>query len=300
MFARQLLAFLLLVLAGPARAGSSVVSLDWSGTDFCVICGAQSYLCVTGTTSRTFADPVPAGNAVTAVAVTTEGSDCAATPVPVSLAGTLVGSFDTVYRCECGTCDTHSVQRTIPTGWPGYTYGGQVALDVAPTASFCLDRATVTIYWDVDTDRDRVPDAADNCPIDANATQADADGDGIGDACDNCPNTPDSTQADTDGDGVGNVCDNCPSASNAGQVDVDGDGDGDACDNCDTTPNANQADVDADGRGDVCDNCPTLANANQSDGDGDGDGDVCDNCPTTPNSNQGDSDSDGNTRPDRR
>jgi endoglucanase len=35
-----------------------------------------------------------------------------------------------------------------------------------------------------DTDFDSVPDASDNCPSVANASQADADGDGIGDACD--------------------------------------------------------------------------------------------------------------------
>lgn len=42
-----------------------------------------------------------------------------------------------------------------------------------------------------DADGDGIPDAADNCPAAANASQRDADGDGAGDACDDLP--PDAT-----------------------------------------------------------------------------------------------------------
>ncbi|MGH9362551.1 MAG: DUF7619 domain-containing protein, partial [Thermoanaerobaculia bacterium] len=75
-----------------------------------------------------------------------------------------------------------------------------------------------------DTDRDAVPDAADNCPAAYNPRQEDGDGDGVGDACDNCtafPNprvSPDflaanpwatltGGQRDDDHDGYGNLCD---------------------------------------------------------------------------------------------
>jgi len=57
-----------------------------------------------------------------------------------------------------------------------------------------------------DTDADGVADAADNCPLVANAGQADADGDRIGDSCDNCA-TANPSQDDADGDGVGDLCD---------------------------------------------------------------------------------------------
>lgn len=58
-----------------------------------------------------------------------------------------------------------------------------------------------------DTDKDEVPDSADNCPAKANATQGDSDKDGVGNACDNCPTTANPDQADSDNDGTGDACD---------------------------------------------------------------------------------------------
>ncbi|MBI5507599.1 MAG: amidohydrolase family protein [Deltaproteobacteria bacterium] len=46
-----------------------------------------------------------------------------------------------------------------------------------------------------DRDGDRVPNAADNCPSDANPDQADGDHDGKGDACDSCPSDPNPADA---------------------------------------------------------------------------------------------------------
>jgi len=94
-----------------------------------------------------------------------------------------------------------------------------------------------------DTDGDGIPNLCDNCPADANPTQADGDADLLGDACDNCPAVPNPPQVDSDGDGIGNVCDN----------DDDGDGISDGVDNCPLDPNPNQEDSDMDGVGDACD-----------------------------------------------
>jgi hypothetical protein len=123
----------------------------------------------------------------------------------------------------------------------------------------------------IDIDRDRAPDAYDNCPTLANTSQADEDRDGRGDACDNCPSVYNPDQANSNGDSLGDACDldsdavlnvddNCPNVTNAGQQDADGDGVGNACDQCaGTVPGAV---VDANG-------CPWAIP-----GDFDGDGDV--------------------------
>ena len=120
-----------------------------------------------------------------------------------------------------------------------------------------------------DRDGDGVPDDLDNCPDDANPSQADTDEDGVADACDNCPGTSNPEQTDTDEDGVGDEC----------QGDQDGDGVPDEEDNCPEEHNIDQMDTDDDGLGDACDPCP-----NDPEDDADRDG-VCgdvDQCPDTP------------------
>lgn len=158
-----------------------------------------------------------------------------------------------------------------------------------------------------DTDLDGIPDAWDNCPLNANMVQADFDSDGIGDVCDtctdgdqdgvgdmgftntsclvtngpdNCPFMPNAAQTDTDNDGIGDLCDVCPAGAN--NIDADSDGIADACDFC---PNdatnmcaANEPDTDNDGIPNAWDNCPNNANETQADFDSDGSGDACDTC----------------------
>jgi len=124
----------------------------------------------------------------------------------------------------------------------------------------------------IDTDGDGIQDFDDNCPDDANPTQADTDSDGFGDACDNCPFISNPSQADGDNDGMGDPCDN----------DLDGDGVPNNIDNCPLIFNPSQTDSDGDGFADACDNCPNNANADQANGDSDSAGDVCDGCPVDP------------------
>jgi DNA-binding protein YbaB len=70
-----------------------------------------------------------------------------------------------------------------------------------------------------DADSDGVPNSEDNCPENANSTQADADGDGLGDACDNCPGDYNPGQEDADADGMGDICEaEIPALSNWGMV----------------------------------------------------------------------------------
>jgi hypothetical protein len=172
---------------------------------------------------------------------------------------------------------------------------------------FCALLVTGISIAAVDVDLDGIPNAADNCPLDANPGQADADGDSIGDACDdvdnnnidgdaylngedNCPNDVSVDQSDDDLDGIGNACDsldgtdadsdtvfnpedNCILISNVDQIDADGDGLGFECDGDDES---SDTDPDGDGIVNVNDNCPTDANVAQTDTDTDGIGNACD------------------------
>ena len=83
---------------------------------------------------------------------------------------------------------------------------------------------TPTVVPAIDTDRDGVPDPADNCVVVSNVDQADADGDGIGDVCE-----PTTASGDTDGDGIADASDNCPDVPNPDQADEDADRIGNAC-----------------------------------------------------------------------
>jgi outer membrane protein OmpA-like peptidoglycan-associated protein/opacity protein-like surface antigen len=139
----------------------------------------------------------------------------------------------------------------------------------------------------VDTDRDGVEDALDECPdtprgvkVDARGCPLDSDGDGVPDYLDRCPDTPTGAKVDaqgcpldSDGDGVPDYLDKCPNTPSGVAVDpdgcppdADGDGVGDYADQCPDTP----AGVKVDAQG-----CPL-------DSDGDGVPDYLDKCPGTP------------------
>jgi hypothetical protein len=193
------------------------------------------------------------------------------------------GSHCEASDAETGVCLPTEVAVTgEQTAVPGSIDVNQVAFQLtnaSPRALFAVTnntgaRQTVTVRklshllytadnraesLALDADSDGVGEAADNCPFDANPTQANADGDARGDACD----------TDDDNDGLPDREDNCPLVANAdgpaAQLDTDDDGVGDPC----------QGDLDADGTPDARDNCPTTANRAQVDTDRDGQGDDC-------------------------
>lgn len=129
-----------------------------------------------------------------------------------------------------------------------------------------VDMGAFEFHSGADPDGDGIPNASDNCPLNANPSQLDTDGDQQGDICD----------PDDDNDNLPDQRDNCPLVSNPDQMDRDLDKVGDVCDNCLSRSNPSQQDSDGDGVGDICDNCPTIPNPSQADSDRDGIGDVCD------------------------
>ncbi len=84
---------------------------------------------------------------------------------------------------------------------------------------------------------------ADNCPTNANPTQANFDADTLGDACDACE-TVVNANTDVDMDGVDGACDTCLSQANPPIVGAPG---------TNRTFLSHQRDDDADGRGNRCD-----------------------------------------------
>jgi hypothetical protein len=134
----------------------------------------------------------------------------------------------------------------------------------------------------IDTDKDGIVDAEDNCPLVSNPEQEDADASGYGDACEALefisPCCGPECFLDSDGDMIPDALDLCPWTVDLdgfeGNMDSDGDSVGDGCDESD--------DFDGDGIPDLEDNCPRIPNPGQENSDGDGEcdihGDACDLC----------------------
>ena len=120
-----------------------------------------------------------------------------------------------LFEAGDGICAVSALSVLRVQGVPAAT--SQDGACLAPCASSTADAPSAPALPDVD--QDGTPDAADNCPSTANASQADLDYDSRGDACDE----------DRDGDEVANAIDNCPGLPNRDQADLDRDGNGDAC-----------------------------------------------------------------------
>ena len=210
------------------------------------------------------------------------------------LTGMTVPGYHNVYRFTPNQDD--GMGHAVISKYPATFRVGDTTITI-PNGTIYMpaDNAAPYGYWItqppaiVDTDRDGVPDAGDNCPAVSNSNQLNTDGDSQGDACDSdddndgkadasdCASTDASRwrngvfYADPDLDGVrtnstaSTICygkntpsgytaaangpDNCPTVSNANQLNTDGDSQGDACD----------SDDDNDGKADTSDCAPLDA-----------------------------------------
>jgi outer membrane protein OmpA-like peptidoglycan-associated protein len=146
---------------------------------------------------------------------------------------------------------------------------------------------TYSLFTEVDSDRDGIPDSKDKCGdtpsgvrVDDFGCPVDSDNDGVPDYLDRCSNTPRGVQVDVNGcpfdsdsDGIPDYRDLCPDTPKRIAVDdfgcpFDSDSDGvpDYLDKCPNTPPAVDVDnkgcpvdSDLDGIPDYLDNCPDSA-----------------------------------------
>lgn len=170
---------------------------------------------------------------------------------------------------------------------PARNAAGENSYDLSGTFGPVTDQSPLDGIPDADimaipdSDGDGLPDACDNCPLDANADQTDSDGDGMGDACDTCATTGNVWTTDI-------ACCNfdpsnplasggCGNFNRCVPYATDDPKSGGCAARC-----ARPLDQDLDGVGNSCDNCPAVWNPGQQDTDGDDIGNACDNCPGTP------------------
>jgi hypothetical protein len=143
-----------LVAGNPASTGTAQVKVVASNGDSDADCN------IDGTEQLVITFNTPAG----------------VTASPASMPFSACNVFQTVtFKAAAGAVDG-TVTATITTNTTGggsYNNNVQIAIDV-----------TTPVVVDPDADGDGVPDASDNCPAVANATQANADGDALGNACD--------------------------------------------------------------------------------------------------------------------
>ncbi len=114
-------------------------------------------------------------------------------------------------------CYSPRVQPDVPCSVDGHQCPtGQAC--IAGICAYPQDLGIDASYPDappgtVDTDKDGVPDAMDNCPTVANPDQLDEDGDKVGDACDACPHIANAPATDSDSDGLPDACDPNPTGT---------------------------------------------------------------------------------------
>src|SRR5665213_3235849 len=146
------LTLLLAILMFTVKTGLSLtatVTVYWHG-GWCTVCGTD-YSCSTGVYSgtwnggnNTFFDPLPAGATLTWVSITTCEADCGATSVPVSLDGTLIGTYNPNGSCACYGQLNYTVSGCPPAN---YVYQGNNTLHLAPNNTICVSHSVITLTY---------------------------------------------------------------------------------------------------------------------------------------------------------
>jgi hypothetical protein len=146
-----------------SQAATVSIVLNWGGCGYCNLCGSSQYNLNNGnsgcnnnvwTQTKSFNDPIPAGNKITQVSVTTTRMFWCTSPVTTaafSLQSTSIGSTSHNYDCSCGSCPSASTvtSSVYSGGFPGYVYGGSNTLNISPSGVVGIGDITVTFTYEV-------------------------------------------------------------------------------------------------------------------------------------------------------
>ena len=140
----------------------TVVYNGAQGMGCCNVCGTD-YICISNTggcgssascLSRTFFNPVPAGNIITSVNVTNFavcGGSNPVSSVSTNINGVAIGTAGVQAGCSCGGCKNQIMTNSFPcpTGLPSYNYGGNNTFTVCTNGDYCIQRSVITFTYTV-------------------------------------------------------------------------------------------------------------------------------------------------------
>jgi len=155
--------FVLSIICYSAHSQTATATITYSGFQACggcTVCGAD-YWCTNtlgsycGDTppciTRTFFDPVPAGNMVTNITINYWTASCLGASINGMLNGfTVPVAYDDSTGCLCDDLPctlTTSVTANYPCGLPGYVYGGNNSFQLCSSTDMCINRAEFIISY---------------------------------------------------------------------------------------------------------------------------------------------------------
>lgn len=155
----------------------TVVYNGAQGMGCCNVCGTD-YICISNTggcgssascLSRTFFNPVPAGNIITGVNVTNFavcGGSNPVSSVSTNINGVTIGTTGVQAGCSCGGCNNQIMTNSYscPTGLPGYNYGGNNTFTVCTNGDYCIQRSVITFTYTVCCVTSTAPSSATASP----------------------------------------------------------------------------------------------------------------------------------------
>jgi len=123
--------------------GSVTVDINYGGCGYCDLCGNSQYNLNNGNSGCnvvswnngqvTFTDPIPSGNSITGVTISTTRMYWCSFPttvVPFYINGVSIGTASHAYDCSCETCPSVSTVGGSVSGLAGYNYGGSNVIRV--------------------------------------------------------------------------------------------------------------------------------------------------------------------------